>query len=540
MSNAEIVFRLRHDAEPEEVLERIHRVFPGRMHETRVRRETYLDTFDMRLARAGLRLAASDEGAGHELVASGRANGRERARTPELPSSASELPAGRLRRLVQAAAEARRLLGRVEVESTVHSLDVLDEEEKTVVRLEARSRVVRSLVERGGSAADGRAEVPIGPVLLLRSVRGYEEELASVARLVELQLGLRRHETPENVEALCAVGIDPEGARAIRDLEIDPRASAQSAVRLVLRAALRSMLANQEGMLRDVDPEYLHEFRVALRHARAILALLPDVFPDAATRHYRDELRWLGQLTGPLRDLDVLFESLSSYTKRLGGASPERPEGLDRLEPLRAWLAERRSQERSRLVGELASARYRMFVENWGRFLENSATNGTHLPNARRPIAPFVAERLEKRFRRLLKHGLALDTDSPMERFHRLRIDAKRVRYLLELFRSLLPAKGAKRATRGLKKIQTHLGDLHDVDVHLSVLERFAREGGGGEGSESFGACLLEAGRLAAWLDEHRAEEREAFLEDFVAFAARKNAKLFRALADHLREEAER
>ncbi len=75
----------------------------------------------------------------------------------------------------------------------------------------------------------------------------------------------------------------------------------------VHRAHLAAMRWNEAGLRADLDSEFLHDWRVAVRRTRCLLGQLKQVFPAGETRRLRSELGWLARLTGPLRDLDVFL-----------------------------------------------------------------------------------------------------------------------------------------------------------------------------------------------------------------------------------------
>ncbi len=62
---------------------------------------------------------------------------------------------------------------------------------------------------------------------------------------------------------------------------------------------------NLPGLLADIDTEFLHDFRVAVRRTRATLKLGRPALPDEMRSRWEPEFKWLGDLTTPVRDLDV-------------------------------------------------------------------------------------------------------------------------------------------------------------------------------------------------------------------------------------------
>ena len=110
----------------------------------------------------------------------------------------------------------------------------------------------------------------------------------------------------------------PVGARSRREqVVLDRRtldlASAREAVREVLQALLATIRLNESGVREDIDTEFLHDFRVAVRRTRSALSQVKGVFGGNRFEQFRDEFKWLGGLSGRLRDLDVYILSLPEY-----------------------------------------------------------------------------------------------------------------------------------------------------------------------------------------------------------------------------------
>jgi CHAD domain-containing protein len=61
---------------------------------------------------------------------------------------------------------------------------------------------------------------------------------------------------------------------------------------------------------------------------------------------------------------------------------------------------------------------------------------------------------------------------APIETVHALRIEGKRLRYLLEFFSQAL-GPGLAKAIDALVALQDHIGELHDVDVTVKLLQDF-------------------------------------------------------------------
>ncbi len=290
---------------------------------------------------------------------------------------------------------------------------------------------------------------------------------------------------------------------------LDPGLSAGAAVRRVLRGLLEAIRANEKGAATGGDPEFLHDFRVAVRRTRTCLGQLKGVLGGEQVAGFREEFRWLGSVTGPARDLDVQLGQLDEYRNEL----PESVRG--RLDPLERLLIRRKRAEQQRVARVLRSARYRKLIEGWNAWIDDRDESGAG-PDAARPVREVASASIERRFARRLDRGRAIDPDSPAAALHRLRIDGKKLRYLLEFFRGLYPAAELDPLVRELKKLQDTLGALNDLSVQQESLERFARELH--EAGQAGPDALLALGRLVERLHRRELRVRAGFFERFERF----------------------
>ena len=90
---------------------------------------------------------------------------------------------------------------------------------------------------------------------------------------------------------------------------------------------------NVPGTIASIDTEFLHDLRVAVRRTRSILKLVGDVLPGQLAERFAPDFKWLGDLTTPVRDLDVYLLELDSMSARLTSADP------GDLDPFRSFLA---------------------------------------------------------------------------------------------------------------------------------------------------------------------------------------------------------
>ncbi|MEM1205586.1 MAG: CHAD domain-containing protein [Acidobacteriota bacterium] len=479
---------------------------------------TVYDTFDWRLRADGGTLEVQHRGPASELLWSHLGGAvRHRLELPKrnaaAPPFAWDYPEGPLRRDLEAVIEMRRLLPRLRLDRRGTTLRVLDDEEKTTVRI----RLVETTV-----TADGDGPKDLAPRLEVAPVRGYPKPAEKVTALLR-DLGCELAEGRQVDEALRAVGLRPEDHPGKLTLSFDPQLPAADAARSIHLALLHILELNEDGTRRDIDSEYLHDFRVAVRRTRSALSQVKGVFAVEDVARFKTEFSWLGKVTGPTRDLDVYLLKMPAYRDQL-------PETVRRdLEPLERFLADRQRKAQRALARVLGGNRYRRLVADWRSFLESPPeVSGEDAPNAAAPVLGVASSRIWKIYRRILKWGHAIDDTSPAERLHEVRIEAKKLRYLMEFFRGLYPKDEVTRAIKALKRLQDNLGDFNDYEVQQGALGGFAEEMAGRDDVPA--ATLLAMGRLVAHLEEGQERERRDFHRRFERFAGEEDQARYRRL----------
>ena len=241
----------------------------------------------------------------------------------------------------------------------------------------------------------------------------------------------------------------------------------------MLRALLEVIEANLEGTIADIDSEFLHDFRVAVRRSRAVERELKPAFPPEELARLRTEFRWLQQITGDARDLDVYvleYESMRSLVPAAFAGD---------LDPLLGVLRTRRLSARREMVRALRSSRARRAAAPTGRrsSIGSSRRRPTTGPMRGKPIGELAGERIVKVYRRMVKMGDAIDGSSPPEQYHELRKKGKELRYLLELFGvPLADGEVVKAMIRSLKGLQDVLGRHQDREVQAATLRSLREE----------------------------------------------------------------
>ncbi len=489
--------------EPGAVVRALERVGPVRRSPPEVAARVVLDTFDSRLHRRGQVLEAVSGPSGERLVWRGPGGEPLGSLPAPAPRFAWDLPPGPFRKRLEAVTGIRALLPVVRLETRAERFAVVDDNGKTVCRVDWE--------DHAAAAPDGGAPVPLSPRLRVTPVRGYAKPFARVlARLRELG-GLAGDGTDEVGEALAALDIRPGAYSSKVRVALERGMTADAAVRRVLLHLVGAMEANVPGTRGAWDTEFLHDFRVAVRRTRAALAQLKGVLPADGVARYRPEFAWLGQVTGPARDLDVYRLGLPGFQAALP------PDLRDALGPFDRLLARKQAAAHREVARALGSRRFRRLVAGWRAFLEAPAEPGPDAPRAGTAVEDLARRRIAKAHRRVLREGAAIGPDSPADAFHELRKSCKKLRYLLEFFQGLFDPEGVGRLVKELKGLQDNLGAFQDLEVQAAALIGFAGELGGDDPARTH----LALGVLVEHLRRRQIEVRDAFGRRFDRFADR-------------------
>jgi CHAD domain-containing protein len=236
------------------------------------------------------------------------------------------------------------------------------------------------------------------------------------------------------------------------------------------------MLASEKATLKGEDIEALHDMRVAVRRMRAAAKVFETYLDSEKLEpNVKGLRRTLGSL-GDTRDLDVFRERVEEYAKKLP------PENEHDLDPLFEVLDKKKEIARENMLSYLNSEKYAGFKKEFSDFLSVPetwalpTTTSKHdaLPNRVRDVLPSI---LYARFSDITAYSEWIEGPYvSVERLHRLRIAAKGLRYTLEFFESVL-GEDARILIEELKKIQDHLGNLHDAIVAINLLSSYIETG---------------------------------------------------------------
>ncbi len=461
---------------------------------------TFYDTFEWGIwfgqrllyqSEAQLRLCERD----HDWIGKLRSAMPTAAR--RIPRFVWEFSGGDLRRELEPLVGIRALMRVARLWVQEQALELLNQEEKTIFRFDLTAFFTES-----------EAAEPFYRLCHFRPLRGYEAE---AAKAIEILRTVGAKEISEGPLAIFFRdrGSPPRHYTLRPTFDLRPDLPVRETARRIIHTILVIARENEGGIKEDIDTEFLHDYRICMRKIRSVLSLLKGIYPEERTNELRDWFARYCDATNKLRDLDVYLLAREQYTQMLS-------------EPLRGPLQEvfhdferERRRAHRKVVRDLSSADYRASIERVEWFFSASAD----IPEtdvSREPAGPLIAQRIYKRYKRILKIERGLGSDTPDEVLHKVRIHCKKLRYLIEFFSELLPEGETEQIEKQLRRLQTCLGVFNDCSVQqrslLQYWESKRQENGSHEG---LALCI---GGLVAVLYHDQQEERSRFhntLDDF-------------------------
>jgi CHAD domain-containing protein len=200
----------------------------------------------------------------------------------------------------------------------------------------------------------------------------------------------------------------------------------------------------------------------------------------------------------------------------------------DDIDPLFDYLREKRSKAFQKVISSLDSRKYKRILRDWDVFLNEPRQDSPTAANADLPIIDLARKRIYAKYRRTVKDGNLILDDTKDEMLHLLRIECKKLRYLLEFFSSLFPRKKVNVLIEQLKKLQDNLGDFNDFCIQEEYLLKIAEELPTTD--QQAKKTLVAIGSLIGTLDEKKQAAKDAFAKTFTDYASPANKRLFREL----------
>ncbi|MEM9566367.1 MAG: CYTH and CHAD domain-containing protein [Actinomycetota bacterium] len=304
-----------------------------------------------------------------------------------------------------------------------------------------------------------------------------------------------------------AIGPAAEGDADVVEVRLGSAPTARQVIAAAIsRSTIRLMLHLPAARLGH-DIEGVHQARVATRRLRSDLRTFRPLLDREWAAALSEQLRWLADDLGKVRDTDVL-------SQRLAGIVEARPDlAGDGTRRVLASLERRRKRESTALLDHLDSERADRVLDQ----LVAAGADPRTTPEADGPARELIEPLVARRWKRVDRAVLALDDPPVVDDLHRARILAKRARYAAEAARPAARRKTAddlKTLARSMARLQDQLGELNDAAVAEAFLAGLAARAKGETAFAAGRMCQIvndeAAARGVGWQRHHRRASKAA------------------------------
>ena len=274
------------------------------------------------------------------------------------------------------------------------------------------------------------------------------------------------------------------------------KVTAGGVVQAHLQEQVEELQARDPQVRRD-QPDAVHRMRVATRRLRSALRTFRPLLDREATDPLREELRWLADVLGAVRDTEVMHARLRGLVAEQDPALVVGPVA-ERIDTV---LGERYRRAHDTALVELESERYVRLLDA----LHGLVTDPPLLAAAReraREVLPRLVLRSWTRLDRAMSQAEQSTGHEQDLLLHEARKDAKRARYAAEAVGQVYGSP-AKAYAKAVTRLQEVLGEHQDGVVTREVLRELATA------AQEAGESAFTYGRLHA-LEQARAQAAAA------------------------------
>lgn len=414
----------------------------------------------------------------------------------------------------------RALLGQVEYKESCRRISLLNDDRKTIAYLDISDIHAKSLRIQKSKALKSLS-------IRLSPFRGYENECSKILKWLESFSfhfqALSFNQWMQKTVPQEVIG-EQKYTNRLR-LKLEPSQPANLALIEIFKQCTDTMLLNVSGIIKDEDTEFLHDFRVASRRIRSGLTFAKTLFDAQSLHRAKMDIKQLGIRTNAMRDIDVYL--LAEDKMKL-----EIPQEMrQNLNPFFDDLRKSRTIEQKKLARFLQGTSYKGILKRWQNFLDLHAPtdNPASVENVK-SIHSVAHKQIIKALDKLIRNGSAISQESPDAQVHDLRIDCKKLRYLMEFYSSLFPKESIERFISALKKLQNCLGKFNDCSVQQVSLRLYLDELNRKSQNLKLAAAI---GVLIGKLHNDQLLFREQFFVRFEEFTASQNSLLTNQLFNY-------
>jgi len=434
--------------------------------------DTYFDTPDFDIFRAGWTYRCRQHGgkSSLNLKSCGRQEGQVFVREEieqTLPdarlSPLQSLPPGPVQKYLEGIVDNRRCRRLFRVASQRRVLGLTSPGDNPS-QIELDLDKTRITAERADDKAPGSFEFM---ELELELESGEPKAVDKLATLLFDELGLTPAQFSKFDRGILAAGLslkqDGDKRHEQEIAETDPFLDL---VYLYFARQLKRMKKFQPIAWEGLDPEGVHKMRVAIRRFRTILKAYRKLLGKKAVKPVNKELRWLFKQLGEARDADVGEMAIREFIASLP------PDAAHAAAPYERHVRQRTVDAYTNLTTVFVGKRHCKLIRVLEKLIKAGPREGMKARAGDLTVAEVADRDINKCAGRMIKRGDRIIAESLVEKIHKLRIEAKHLRYLLDFFSVAQPVRW-KESIAELEKLQDLLGWHQDAITSRERLEAY-------------------------------------------------------------------
>lgn len=340
----------------------------------------------------------------------------------------------------------------------------------------------------------------------IKEIKGYAKNFSTIKKFFE---------PDTHIDSLF--DLVKTKTKVLNKPELKSSMQSYDAIKLLLEFSYKKMRSEEEGILKNIDSEFLHYYRVDLRKARALVSQFKSVFEQKDFETLKIGLSKIGKITNQARDLDVYWLSTREYI--------EKNPNID-LDNFLKYLKTSSNKEYKKLAKFFSSDEYFKICKTCEDILGKKTSKAK---DANKKIINLLGKKIAKLHMKILNESSILRPDSEDVKFHELRIDCKKLRYLLEFFEALFNKPEINIAIKLIKNLQTILGDFQDSSVQKDKIIDLAD--GMTKSLKSIDSnTLISIGVLVGELNTKQEKSKIKFFDTIIELNKKENIELFNRL----------
>lgn len=301
-------------------------------------------------------------------------------------------------------------------------------------------------------------------ILALYPLKGYKKEAKTLISTWKSFLDKKI----SNIHHFLIANYCPAHTYSIQlNLEFDPHEPLELATKKIFSFYLDIIRKNINGIVADIDTEFLHDFRVGLRKSRSLMSLMKKELEPRILQDFKNPFKRIQQKTNYLRDIDVFLERIDYFK---GLISIHQQAFLDNFFD---HLKDERKKELQRLKRHFKTKFFHKTFKDWEELLIPSNSSLLLENKSSMPLKKYASESMSDLLKKFHKDVGKIQDHEIVDAVHDCRILCKQLRYVADIFKSLYPAKQINLFLRIIKNFQNILGQYNDAYMQRIMISSY-------------------------------------------------------------------